>query len=193
MQNPSLNNNRLARRFSMQNNKKSDFFHSSGYGTAQNGSNIGTSASGFSVKERKEFEERRKYIKKYNNSQIFSDTYSLRHAQSYVPRTEGGAGALMNSNNSTSRSSGSYNSTNSHNSANSYGSNAQNSSSARTTSSEVRRNYLNTGQTSGSEAPKNRPSYNPTQGTNSFMNRQTGGARGAGAGARGAIGFGGRK
>lgn len=191
MQNPSLNNNRLARRFSMQNDKKSDFFHSSGYGTAQNGSNIGTSASGFSVKERKEFEEHRKYIKKYNNSQIFSDTYSLRHAQSYVPRTE--AGALMNSNNSTSRSSGSYSSTSSYNSANPYGSNTQNSSNARMTSSEGRRNYLNTGQTSGSGAPKNRPSYNPTQGTNSFMNRQAGGARGAGAGVRGAIGFGGRK
>ena len=87
--------NKLVREFATKNDKKDEFFHSTTYASAQNGGNIGTSSTGLTMDERKAIEEKRKFVKKYNNSKIFESTYSLRHAKKYVPRTEGGENALF--------------------------------------------------------------------------------------------------
>ena len=96
MQNLAPSDNKLVRNFAMKNDKKEEFFHSSGYGEAQNGGNIGTASTGLTMEERKAIEEKRKFVQKYNNSKIFSSTFNLRHAQKYTPRTEGGANSLIN-------------------------------------------------------------------------------------------------
>lgn len=87
--------NKLIREFATKNDKKDEFFHSTTYASAQNAGNIGTSSTGLTMEERKAIEEKRKFVKKYNNSKIFESTYSLRHAKKYVPRTEGGENALF--------------------------------------------------------------------------------------------------
>lgn len=89
--------NKLVREFTLKNDKKDEYFHSTTYASAQNGGNIGTSSTGLTMDERKAIEEKRKFVKKYNNSKIFESTYSLRHAKKYVPRTEGGENALFDS------------------------------------------------------------------------------------------------
>ena len=63
--------NKLVREFAMKHDEKKDFFHSSAYGTAQNEGNIGSASTGLTMDERKAIEEKRKFVKKYNNSKIF--------------------------------------------------------------------------------------------------------------------------
>ena len=99
--------NKLVREFTLKNDKKDEYFHSTTYASAQNGGNIGTSSTGLTMDERKAIEEKRKFVKKYNNSKIFESTYSLRHAKKYVPRTEGGENALFDSRAGYGRSAGS--------------------------------------------------------------------------------------
>ena len=99
--------NKLVREFTLKNDKKDEYFHSTAYASAQNGGNIGTSSTGLTMDERKAIEEKRKFVKKYNNSKIFESTYSLRHAKKYVPRTEGGENALFDSRAGYGRSAGS--------------------------------------------------------------------------------------
>ena len=83
MNQQSLNNNKIARNFTIKEDQRDDFFHSSGYGAAQNSGNIGTASTGLTMSERKNIEEKRQFVKKYNNSQIFSSTLNLRHSKSY--------------------------------------------------------------------------------------------------------------
>lgn len=85
MNQQSLNNNKIARNFTIKEDQRDDFFHSSGYGAAQNSGNIGTASTGLTMSERKNIEEKRQFVKKYNNSQIFSSTLNLRHSKPYVP------------------------------------------------------------------------------------------------------------
>ena len=85
MNQQSLNNNKIARNFTIKEDQRDDFFHSSGYGAAQNSGNIGTASTGLTMSERKNIEEKRQFVKKYNNSQIFGSTLNLRHSKPYVP------------------------------------------------------------------------------------------------------------
>lgn len=89
--------NKLAREFAMKNDQKNEFFHSSAYGTVQNEGSIGAASTGLTMEERKAIEEKRKFVKKYNNSKIFESTFNLRHAKKFIPRTEGGENALFDS------------------------------------------------------------------------------------------------
>ena len=87
--------NKLVREFAMKNDKKDEFFHSTSYASAQNEGNIGVASTGLTMAERQAIEEKRKFVKKYNNSKIFESTFGLRHAKKYTPRTEGGQNALF--------------------------------------------------------------------------------------------------
>ena len=79
------NDNKLVRGFAMKNDEKSEFFHSSTYGTTQNGENIGTASTGLTMEEREAIEAKRKFVQKYNESSLVGDTFSLRHAKAYNP------------------------------------------------------------------------------------------------------------
>ena len=79
---------KFVRDIAMKHDKKDEFFHSSSYGSAQNGGNIGTASTGLTMEERKAIEEKRKYVTKYNESQLFSGTFSLRHAKKYNPNAQ---------------------------------------------------------------------------------------------------------
>jgi hypothetical protein len=87
-------NNKLAREFSVKHSNEAEVFHSSSFGQVQSGENIGTAAVAMTMDNRKSIEEQRKYVRKYNNSKIVNSTYGLRHAETYTPRTEGGARSL---------------------------------------------------------------------------------------------------
>ena len=79
------NDNKLVRSFAMKNDEKSEFFHSSTYGTTQNGENIGTASTGLTMEERDAIEAKRKFVQKYNESSLVGETFSLRHAKAYNP------------------------------------------------------------------------------------------------------------
>ena len=64
MNQQSLNNNKIARNFTIKEDQRDDFFHSSGYGAAQNSGNIGTASTGLTMSERKNIEEKRQFVKK---------------------------------------------------------------------------------------------------------------------------------
>ena len=106
MNQQSLNNNKIARNFTIKEDQRDDFFHSSGYGAAQNSGNIGTASTGLTMSERKNIEEKRQFVKKYNNSQIFSSTLNLRHSKPYVP-----ANSSSSSNSNYANTGGGYTAT----------------------------------------------------------------------------------
>ncbi|MDO4967165.1 MAG: hypothetical protein Q4E70_00115 [Candidatus Saccharibacteria bacterium] len=83
MQNNS--SNKILRDYVMKDDKKSEIFHSSGYTEAQNGENIGTASTGLSMAKRKALEEKRQFVAKYNNSGMFSETFSNRKAKRFNP------------------------------------------------------------------------------------------------------------
>lgn len=86
--------NRLMRKFTIKEDKREEFFHSSGYAQVQNGSGIGSGGVDMSLEARKALEEQRKYIKGYNNSKILQGAYGVQRAKTFVPRTGGGVGGL---------------------------------------------------------------------------------------------------
>ena len=92
----SLNNNKIARNFTMKADQRNDFFHSSGYGATQNSGNIGTASSGLSMAERKALEEKRQFVQKYGNSKLVGSTLNLRHSQAYDPASANSAPASAN-------------------------------------------------------------------------------------------------
>lgn len=92
----SLNNNKIARNFTMKADQRNDFFHSSGYGATQNSGNIGTASSGLSMAERKALEEKRQFVQKYGNSKLVGSTLNLRHSQSYDPASANSTTASAN-------------------------------------------------------------------------------------------------
>ena len=78
-------NNKILRDYVMKDDKKSEIFHSSGYAEAQSGENIGAASTGLSMAERKALEEKRQFVAKYNNSGMFSETFSNRKAKKFDP------------------------------------------------------------------------------------------------------------
>ena len=76
---------------------KAKVFHSSGYARAQSGENFGaTGGSGESFKARQKIEEKRRFVRGYNNAKIMNEAYAFERVRQYVPRTgrcETGTGA----------------------------------------------------------------------------------------------------
>ena len=84
-------------KYVMRHDDRSDMMHSSGYAKAQNGSSFGA-AGGTSFSERKNIEERRKYVQGYRNSKIMNSFYGVERARTTIPRSgAGAAGADTNS------------------------------------------------------------------------------------------------
>ena len=74
---------------------KAKVFHSSGYARAQSGENFGAAGGmGESFKVRQTIEEKRKFVRGYNNAKIMNEAYAFERARSYIPRTgRSGGGA----------------------------------------------------------------------------------------------------
>ncbi|MDO4759263.1 MAG: hypothetical protein Q4A30_00550 [Candidatus Saccharibacteria bacterium] len=90
-----MDKNRLARKFTMKDETREEIFHSSGYARAQSGGAMGAAGDGMTLELRKQIDERRKYIKKYNNARIMQGAYGVERAKTYVPRTRGGWGNVV--------------------------------------------------------------------------------------------------
>ena len=85
---------KILMKYAMKNDKKEELFHSSGYAQVQSGAGMGSGASGIDVAKREAFDQQRKMIKGYHNSKLMQGVRGVEHARKFVPRTEGGAGAL---------------------------------------------------------------------------------------------------
>ena len=155
MNQQSLNNNKIARNFTIKEDQRDDFFHSSGYGAAQNSGNIGTASTGLTMSERKNIEEKRQFVKKYNNSQIFSSTLNLRHSKPYVPA------------NSSSSSNSNYANTGGEHTATATASASSNAATPSANTRPITRDFAGSGNGIGS--------------SNSFTPYRTGGSATAGA------------
>ena len=68
----ALNDQELARSFSLRDNKREDFFHSSGYADAQNSGKIGAASFGKTVAERQDLNENRRFVMGYENASLNS-------------------------------------------------------------------------------------------------------------------------
>ena len=94
-----FSNNKLSRNFTMKDEGKSEFFHTSSYAKEENGDNIGVAgASAQSFELRQQIEKQRKLVKGYNNSRIIGNIYAQKRASTMTPRTEGGTGSLYGGN-----------------------------------------------------------------------------------------------
>ena len=68
----ALNDQELARSFSLRDDKREDFFHSSGYADAQNSGKIGAASFGKTVAERQDLNENRRFVRGYENASLNS-------------------------------------------------------------------------------------------------------------------------
>ena len=68
----ALNDQELARSFSLRDDNPEDFFHSSGYAEGQNSSKIGTASFGKTVAERQNLNENRRFVRGYENASLSS-------------------------------------------------------------------------------------------------------------------------
>ena len=68
----ALNNQELARSFSLRDNNRDEFFHSSGYADAQNSGKIGAASLGKTVAERQDLNESRRFVRGYENAGLNS-------------------------------------------------------------------------------------------------------------------------
>ena len=73
-----MNDQSLARSFSVRDEDRDDFFHSSGYAGAQNEGRIGAASRGMTVEERQELSENRKFIRGYENASLAAQVASAR-------------------------------------------------------------------------------------------------------------------
>ena len=79
----------------MKEQNKAEVFHTSGYAQAQSGAGMGAvGASKVDLAKREAFDQQRKLIQGYRNSKIMQGVRGMQRAQKFVPRTEGGVGAL---------------------------------------------------------------------------------------------------
>jgi len=83
----AMNDQSLARSFSVRGDERDDFFHSSTYGGAQNGGRIGTAANGKSVEKRQDLDENRQYVRGYESATLSS---RIAMARQRVASTGGG-------------------------------------------------------------------------------------------------------
>lgn len=68
----ALNDQELARSFSLRDNNRDEFFHSSGYADAQNSGKIGAASLGKTVAERQDLNESRRFVRGYENAGLNS-------------------------------------------------------------------------------------------------------------------------
>lgn len=68
----ALNDQELARSFSLRDDNREEFFHSSGYTEGQNSSKIGTASFGKTVAERLNLNENRRFVRGYENASLSS-------------------------------------------------------------------------------------------------------------------------
>lgn len=74
----AMNDQSLARSFSVRDEDRDDFFHSSGYAGAQNEGRIGAASRGMTVEERQELSVNRKFVRGYENASLAAQVASAR-------------------------------------------------------------------------------------------------------------------
>ena len=74
----ALNDQELARSFSLRDDNREEFFHSSGYAGGQNSSKIGTASFGKTVAERQNLNEKRRFVRGYENASLTSQITAYR-------------------------------------------------------------------------------------------------------------------
>lgn len=87
----AMNDQSLARSFSVRDEDRDDFFHSSGYAGAQNEGRIGEASRGMTVEERQELSENRKFVRGYENASLAAQVASARERN--ISMFERGRGA----------------------------------------------------------------------------------------------------
>lgn len=87
----AMNDQSLARSFSVRDEDRDNFFHSSGYAGAQNEGRIGAASRGMTVEERQELSENRKFIRGYENASLAAQVASARERN--ISMFERGRGA----------------------------------------------------------------------------------------------------
>lgn len=87
----AMNDQSLARSFSVRDEDRDDFFHSSGYAGAQNEGRIGAASRGMTVEKRQELSENRKFIRGYENASLAAQVASARERN--ISMFERGRGA----------------------------------------------------------------------------------------------------
>jgi len=109
----AMNDQSLARSFSVRDEDRDDFFHSSGYVGAQNEGRIGAASRGMTVEERQELSENRRFIRGYENASLAAQVASARERNiSMFERgrgAEGGGNGYSVGDNSTGSISGTGN------------------------------------------------------------------------------------
>lgn len=68
----ALNDQELARSFSLRDDRREEFFHSSGYADTQNSGKIGAASFGKTVAERQDLNENRRFVRGYENASLNS-------------------------------------------------------------------------------------------------------------------------
>ena len=74
----AMNDQSLSQSFSVRENERDDFFHSSTYAGAQNAGRIGAAAYGKSVAERQDLNENRQFVRGYENASLASQITAAR-------------------------------------------------------------------------------------------------------------------
>ena len=87
----AMNDQSLARSFSVRDEDRDDFFHSSGYAGVQNEGRIGAASRGMTVEERQELSENRKFVRGYENASLAAQVASARERN--ISMFERGRGA----------------------------------------------------------------------------------------------------
>ena len=95
----AMNDQSLARSFSVRDEDRDDFFHSSGYAGAQNEGRIGAASRGMTVEERQELSENRKFVRGYENASLAAQVASARERN--ISMFERGRGAENGGNSSS--------------------------------------------------------------------------------------------
>lgn len=88
----AMNDQSLARSFSVRDEDRDDFFHSSGYAGAQNEGRIGAASRGMTVEERQDLAENRKFVRGYENASLAVQVASARERNIAMFERERGAG-----------------------------------------------------------------------------------------------------
>lgn len=95
----AMNDQSLARSFSVRDEDRDDFFHSSGYAETQNEGRIGAASRGMTVEERQELSENRKFVRGYENASLAAQVASARERN--ISMFERGRGAENGGNSSS--------------------------------------------------------------------------------------------
>lgn len=95
----AMNDQSLARSFSVRDEDRDNFFHSSGYAETQNEGRIGAASRGMTVEERQELSENRKFVRGYENASLAAQVASARERN--ISMFERGRGAENGENGSS--------------------------------------------------------------------------------------------